>query len=72
MQPDMTPMAAQATQQPRPFNGNMFDSSQMDPYYYQNTQVYPQQPVSLRSQVHVALKLMLTSVSPILAATPLV
>jgi hypothetical protein len=65
MQPDMTPMAAQATQQARPFNGNMFDSTQMDPYYYQNTQVYPQQPVSLQRQVHVALKFMLTIVSPI-------
>ncbi|KAI9279488.1 kinase-like domain-containing protein [Umbelopsis sp. AD052] len=46
MQPDMTPMAtAQATQQARPFNGNMFESTQMDPYYYQNSQVYSQQPL---------------------------
>jgi hypothetical protein len=47
MQADMSPMAAQATQQARPFNGNMFDSNQMDPYYYSNPQVYSQQPVSL-------------------------
>jgi hypothetical protein len=50
----MTPMAAQATQQARPFNGNMFDTNQMDPYYYPNPQVYPQQPVSLSVKAHVA------------------
>ncbi|GAB5590090.1 PAB-dependent poly(A)-specific ribonuclease subunit 3 [Umbelopsis nana] len=45
MQADMSPMAAQATQRARPFNGNMFDSNQMDPYYYSNPQIYPQQPL---------------------------
>lgn len=40
-------MAAQATPQGRPFNGNVFDPNHMDPYYYQNPPVYTQQPVSL-------------------------
>ncbi|KAM3589870.1 PAB-dependent poly(A)-specific ribonuclease subunit 3 [Umbelopsis sp. WA50703] len=42
---ELSPMAAQATPQGRPFNGSMFDPNHMDPYYYQNPPVYTQQPL---------------------------
>ncbi|KAJ2957748.1 hypothetical protein NQZ79_g6597 [Umbelopsis isabellina] len=45
VQNELSPMAAQATPQGRPFNGNMFDPNHMDPYYYQNPPVYTQQPL---------------------------